>query len=183
MPNHICCSWGETALTGGTDLVIATGNDEIIFPHVDSCLAIIFTLPNQAIGGHAHMQPDIASFPDTEASLQAMLARMRRAAGGAKPLLAIFVGALSDSDPNLWPVRRIISQDPHMQGVATLVKNLSASLDVFFKCGSHRLIVQPYNGGKPRPPVLQGIPLIDEITFTAPGRTIVTQAAAGCVIM
>ena len=112
MTRHICCSWGEVEDTHGTDLVIATDNDDIIFPHVDSCMAIIFIFlgsQKKVIGGHANVQADANSDPNTRKSLESMLKRMRDASPeGVKPTLAVFIGAIAENDAYLWPVNTVL---------------------------------------------------------------------------
>ncbi len=155
MTRHICCSWGEVEDTHGTDLVIATDNDDIIFPHVDSCMAIIFIFlgpPKKVIGGHAHLQADQNSAPNTENSLESMLERMRDASEGVKPTLAVFIGAITENDANLWPVNKVLMSNDYLESCQKLYCHREESLDVFYDLGTDELIVQKYETTNSFPP-------------------------------
>lgn len=106
MADRICLEKAFADEAGLTDIVTAAGNDRIVFPHVDSCVAIIFRMADGTVmGGHATMQirGDAAGYG---VSATDMLTRIQAQASGAAIAQVLYVG---HPDPGTsispWPGR------------------------------------------------------------------------------
>jgi hypothetical protein len=155
MADQLCCAWGEVedytkaGYTDPTDLKAAASGDLLIFPHIDSCLAIIFVLKGKAIGGHAALTSKAGAF-GFEDSLKEMLNRLETAAKGEAPQLIMFVGSIGDNDDNTWPVNSVLlGRNNNGQ---KLTENRNQSTDVFYNVANAMLTIQDYQasttGGK-----------------------------------
>jgi hypothetical protein len=89
----IRCVEPALAVEGLAYLVYAEADDELLFPHVDSCLAIAFVLANgRAVGGHVAMQ--MPNDPDLKpwANAMSIAKQMVAACKGAAVVKLIMVG-------------------------------------------------------------------------------------------
>lgn len=141
MTDRVCLEWALADENKLTDIVVAAGNDRIIFPHVDSCCAIIFLMTdNTAIGGHATLQirnQDVGY----DVSATDMLTRMVARANGRGIAQIIYVG-----HPD-WDEQVVAVQN----GVAAIANIPSSNrcqfndpIDVFADLGDGRLRVQAW---------------------------------------
>lgn len=132
------------------DIVDAADNDSIVFPHVDSCVAVIFLLgKGRARGGHVSMTPASTSMGGTaevgyEPSLTEMLGRMLEWGSGDKVEEVIFVGHPT------WKgyCDKLVSKQEKLTKVP--VRTICAfndPIDVFVELGTQKLRVQAWKKG------------------------------------
>jgi hypothetical protein len=109
MTTFDCLEWGKND-GSGTDVVAAEPGDTINFPHVDSCLAVVFLRLNLyvVVGGHAAVTTRSGKFGFRE-SLTEMVERMAEKFNGDLPQYAAFIGAMG-SGSNDWPVNAVIDE-------------------------------------------------------------------------
>lgn len=96
MTDHVCLEWALADIFGTTDIVSASGNNRIVFPHVDSCMAVVFLLDGgKALGGHASLGLREGTKTTGDGlyndSLNDMLTRMVEKAGATKITGIIYV--------------------------------------------------------------------------------------------
>src|ERR1700722_18561422 len=79
-------------------VVEVSGNDTLVFPHVDSCMSVTLFVPSSTlIGGHAGMMDTTTYEMNASGLLDAMIQRMLRLVGTRKIVRAAFAG---NANPN-----------------------------------------------------------------------------------
>lgn len=88
------CVEPAEALGGPNDyLVSVAANDELLFPHVDSCIAIAFILNDGSmIGGHVGMQMPTAANLDPHGNAMQICNQMMQRVGNAQVNTLLMVG-------------------------------------------------------------------------------------------
>jgi hypothetical protein len=141
MADRICLEWAFADEAGLTDIVTAAGNDRIVFPHVDSCVAIIFRMADGTVmGGHATMQIRNGAV-GYAVSATDMLTRMLAQANGAAIAQILYVG-----HPD-WNHHVVLAQAGIAAIAATAASNLCLfddPIDIFVDLGAARLRVQKW---------------------------------------
>lgn len=132
--HHVADSSEETKRISTYVAVLENEEDRLVFPHVDSCLAIAFiTSDERVIGGHVGLQWSIDSPPDPEKNAERVYKKMQELVGEAKvtrimyyandlePWSAFLQNLYAqadnlglDPDDYLQPIR---SSSPHPKGV------------------------------------------------------------------
>jgi hypothetical protein len=123
------------------DIVDADDNDSIVFPHVDSCVAVIFLLSKgKARGGHVSVAAASGKV-GSEESLREMLGRMLEWGGGGAVEQVIFVGhpAWKGFCDKLPGEQKELEKVP----IVNLCK-FNDPLDVFVDLGPQKLRVQKW---------------------------------------
>lgn len=169
MSDHVCV---ESAFDEAMAVVRASGNDRIIFPHVDSCMAVIFVLLDQTlIGGHASQYDTATKALNPSLSLDTILVRMLASAESTIGKV-IFIGDVtSDWGGAGWQVSQKIATfqqynrtAPQFAKIDTF--NCGKGVDIFVDRGDLRLRMQHFQPGsqshsKAAPP-LRSSPVYDE---------------------
>ncbi|MEO3473822.1 hypothetical protein AAFN86_18285 [Roseomonas sp. CAU 1739] len=120
------------------DIVVADGNDTIVFPHVDSCVAVVFLhAGGKATGGHVSLTAASGGFGEA-LSLTEMLGRMLDWTPDPVQQV-IFIGhhdwrGVCDT---------VIASQPKLAAVPYAnVCRFNDPLDIFVELGSQKLRVQ-----------------------------------------
>ena len=172
MGDQVCLEWGA-----GEDLVVAEKGDTISFPHVDSCLAIVFVRldPYRAAGGHAAVTTKSDKFGFKE-SLAEMIGRLKAqfTTGGA-PNLALFVGGIGTSDDD-WPVNGMLKDEAEVfKTIQHLSFNQRQSVDVLYATKDNTVTITEWKQGGGGKALVTAQPI-----FTAPRKS---HSGGGCVIV
>jgi len=146
MPDVICTEWAIAQENGLEDIVTATDNDVIVFPHVDSCCAFIFLMPDgSALGGHAsQLGPKDQFGPD--ASSEDMLERMLAKAGGAPHTIIAICNA--DGWAEGFPTAQMKIPELTNCQAANYCGELKKAADIYVDLGTRRLQCQDWVKGR-----------------------------------
>jgi hypothetical protein len=126
------------------DIVDAADNDSIVFPHVDSCVAVIFLLgKGKARGGHVSVT-SASGTTDSEFSLTEMLERMLDWGSGGTVEQVIFVGHPSWKG---YCDKLVAKQDKLAKVPVVNLCKFNDPLDVFVELGPQKLRVQKWAKG------------------------------------
>ncbi len=165
-----------------SDIVVeVSGNDSLVFPHVDSCMSVtLFISSSTLIGGHAAMMSHLPPFgQDPTKLLDKMIGLMLAEVKGRAITRAVFVGNAKPqarNDEN-WRVAdqiaRLRLQTKNANLPCPLVNswNVAGGVDVFFDLGQLRLKVQKWVKTAKRgfydPVALRGNDLLLNVPFHA----------------
>ncbi len=158
------------------DVVTIDNDDDLFFPHVDSCLAIIFVRlkPQRIVGGHAALYSKGGEV-EFEKSLNEMLGRMETALGGtAGPDLAIFIGDIAENDMNCWPVTKAFNGKPKFfKKTQSKIYVQHNPFDLWYDTGTFGIKIADWNSNH------DGKVLVEEFIYTARQKS----HAGGCCII
>jgi hypothetical protein len=169
-----CEEWGQGHKN---DVVLLPTGEDLFFPHVDSCLAIIFIRlrpVERVVGGHAAVSSEKGAFGFTE-SLGEMLDRMREQAGGS-PDIAVFIGDIAANDVNRWPVTAVLqSKATHFANTQIIPFVYRVPLDVWYNGGTYTVKIADWNANH------DGAVLEEQPVYTARRKS--HAGACCCVIL
>lgn len=140
MVDVVCLEYALADIHNLLDIVTADGNDAIVFPHIDSCVGIVFLhAGGKATAGHVSVASASGQMGE-EVSLTEMIGRMRSWTDAAvERVIAI-------GHPT-WSaiVRRVLAADQDLNTV-TFADHCSFNnpIDVFVELGTGKLRVQAW---------------------------------------
>jgi hypothetical protein len=141
------------AVNGAQYLVTSAADDELLFPHVDSCLAIAFPLTDgRIVGGHVGMQMPTSPDLDPWGNANAIANQMIVAAQGVGVSKAILVGD-GNWEHDFIGDRDCVASVIGISGCAnTLFVDTGAyggGVDVSFNPRRQMMFIQHCLGGRP----------------------------------
>lgn len=100
--------------------------DELLFPHVDSCMAIAFVLEDdRMVGGHVSFQWDEFGEPNEEMNVAAMVAEMKQLYDNAKVKILITHGG----PKTVAMIRASVKPENHLNWTNHIVGGSNLSLN------------------------------------------------------
>ena len=154
MVDRVCV---EPAVSHDLSVVTATGNDTLVYPHVDSCMSVTaFVSPGTLVGGHAGVFSMSEMDLNASKSLSDIIDRVLAAVGTGKITKVLFVGSETlPTDPGYsaqtdWKLPTQIAKfeahqrDPKISYVRLKSNERASGVDVFVDLARLRLAIQDF---------------------------------------